>query len=687
MPHEPPTPVPGPGFPGRRAASVVVPGLVALFLATWFRTAWVCDDAYITFRTLDNLWHGFGPVFNAGERVQGYTHPLWMLLVGTFYGFTGEPYFTSLALSAGCVLATLVVLARRVARDTAHAAVALLLLHLSRAFVDYSSSGLENPLTHLLLILFIASWLRWRNRSPQDRSSTRSSFSLWLTGSFLALTRPDAVLLVLPALVLVLRNSRGRHARSSLAAGLLPLMAWETFSLFYYGSLIPNTALAKLATGISTATLIPHGVHYLLDSLARDPITLTVVVAGIGFSVRQKHRTLLPLGAGVLLYLLFVVRIGGDFMSGRFLAAPLVVATGIVAATPLHALCHSYRRLVPVLTGILLLGLTGSRPTFLSGPDYGADAGSDDAIGITDERARYFPTTGLWRAHTPFRPPSHPWVADGRTLRATAETRGRQVVIRFAVGMVGFYAGPDVHIADVYALTDPLLARLRCNQREGGFRIGHFARWLPGGYLESLRENRNLVTNTDLARYYDKLSLVIRGRLWDLNRLEAVVGLNLGKYDQWLDAYRDPPRWQVPLARVDRPAPPDRTRWDARGTFVLSRKGMVVTLDSPSHAAGIELSLDRNDDYRITFLLGDLPLGSAVVEKLEETRRGLATREVVVPEPARTRGFDAVGIVPVDGDFAWALGHLHIRQPDPGSAARDRAEAVDRPDRGSDSGQ
>ncbi len=173
--------------------------------------------------------------------------------------------------------------------------------------------------------------------------------------------------------------------------------------------------------------------------------------------------------------------------------------------------------------------------------------------------------------------------------------------------------------------------------------------------------------------------LVTRGPLWARKRLETLVALNLGRYDAWLDAYRDPPWRRVPLSRVDRPAPPDRTRWDARGTLLMSRNGLTIVLDGLSHAPRLEVSLDRNDDYRLVFLRGEEPVGTALVEKLEVTRRGLATRSVAIPDKARKQGFDAVRIFPVDGDFAWSLGHLHLAQrvrdsedaPDPLSTPRD----------------
>ena len=55
--------------------------LCLIFLAILLRTAWLSDDARITLRTVLNVTHGYGLTFNVAERVQTYTHPLWMLML------------------------------------------------------------------------------------------------------------------------------------------------------------------------------------------------------------------------------------------------------------------------------------------------------------------------------------------------------------------------------------------------------------------------------------------------------------------------------------------------------------------------------------------------------------------------------------------------------------------------------
>lgn len=125
-----------------------------VFLAVLVRTAWLSDDALITLRTVLNVTHGFGLRFNIAERVQTFTHPLWLGLLTAAYYLTANVYFaaflSSILLS---VLAFWMAITR--AASGWQAAVVVIVLFFSRAFVDFSTSGLENPLSYVLLALFV----------------------------------------------------------------------------------------------------------------------------------------------------------------------------------------------------------------------------------------------------------------------------------------------------------------------------------------------------------------------------------------------------------------------------------------------------------------------------------------------------------------------------------------------------
>ncbi len=112
--------------------------------------------------------------------------------------------------------------------------------------------------------------------------------------------------------------------------------------------------------------------------------------------------------------------------------------------------------------------------------------------------------------------------------------------MRGAVGFLGYYLGPEIHVLDYLALGDPLLSHLPAMPRDPSmavlyprlagrpYRIGHFVRKVPAGYFETLVTGRNRIRDPVLAAYYDRIALVTRGPLWDRRRLIEIWRLNTG---------------------------------------------------------------------------------------------------------------------------------------------------------------
>ena len=492
-------------------ATLGVAAVGLLFAGLVIDRAWVSDDAYITFRSVDNFLAGHGLRWNVAERVQAYTHPLWMFLVAGATALSGDVHGASLGLSLGLSFAAVWVLARRVARGPMAALVALAPLIASTAFLDYSTSGLENPLLHFLLAAFL--WRLFSDREPETRL-----LHLSLLVSALVLTRPDAVLLVGPVLAALGYRGRGQRPLAGIALGLLPLAAWECFSVVYYGFPLSNTAYAKLGTGIEAAALWQQGGLYFLDSLRSDPATLVFTGLGIGWAIGRGKSSDRLLATGAILYLLYVATIGGDFMRGRFLAAPLFLACGLLARVPIARV----RSVAVVFVAAFLLAAIGTSPPWNPRSHHQIGIGPSPARhGIVDERALYAEHTGLMERLTGLGHPSqHPYAIRGLSLQRTGGGGGAGQ----ALGLYGYYAGPGVHILDVVALTDPLLARLPA--RSGRWRIGHFERAIPPGYARSLDEGQNRITDPALADYYEDLRRVTRGPLFSVPRWRAIGRLN-----------------------------------------------------------------------------------------------------------------------------------------------------------------
>ena len=149
--------------------------------------------------------------------------------------------------------------------------------------------------------------------------------------------------------------------------------------------------------------------------------------------------------------------------------------------------------------------------------------------GIADERGIYFETMSLntylrrHRAHQFF--PNHRWAHAGLKFRGARSP----VAIQKSTGLFGYFAGTMKTIIDPYALSDPLLARLPVTAE---WRIGHFERAIPEGYLQSRKTGYELIANPELNHFYHELRIVTQShRLFTLERLKAIVALNSSAYD------------------------------------------------------------------------------------------------------------------------------------------------------------
>ncbi len=482
------------------------------FVVILLRNAWLCEDAFITYRVVDNWTHGYGLRWNTVERVQVYTHPLWTLLLCAVHVVFGDMYFCAIALSLACSAMTVWLLLSRAMTSTAQCLVAIVLVTFSKAFVDFSTGGLENPLSHLLLVLFFVEVLK--------PPATRVFAKMLRWAALILITRMDLVWLLLPALAHVAWTGgywRRGHGRTWLA--LWPFVAWEAFSLVYYGFLFPNSAYAKLTVHLPLRLLIAQGGCYLLNSLAWDPLTLfamaTLVFLGLGRW--RSARGVSMLSIGVLLHVAYVVRVGGDYMSGRFLTAPFLVALMILSQVPFESLLE----LCTALAVALALGIASPRPPILMRDEY---VGLGSALQSVDDERGYRHETALLRLNRDVQIANFGgWVADG----VKAKREHQRIAVYRNIGFFGFFAGPEVQVIDPYGIGDPLIARIPFDASMGRWAAGHFLRTVPDGYLEAAT-GEGRIKDEALERYWEKLRLVTRGPIFDPARLAMVARFNLG---------------------------------------------------------------------------------------------------------------------------------------------------------------
>ena len=326
-------------MPPADAASEPVPPatrwlLAAVFAATCAvnllpRQTWIVDDALIFQIFVRNALSGAGLVYAPGNPVEGYSSPLWTLIL-LASGWIGASGFTaSRALSAVCAMAACALIAFVPARrsNLRLLLVAGLLLPMQSALLWFASTGMDTSLMTLVLAAGAVGVMRGQLHVTAAMAGLA------------AITRPEGVLYSLPLCLWLAAEckrsscpARTRWVVASLAAA--PAIAWEIFRLCSYGALIANSAYAKLgASGMLDSGA--SGLAYLLESFFQLPGPWLLALAGAAF---LRKRLAMPgdavaatLVALIAVGTLFAFAVKGDWMPGSRLFVPLIPPMILVA--------------------------------------------------------------------------------------------------------------------------------------------------------------------------------------------------------------------------------------------------------------------------------------------------------------------------------------------------------------------
>lgn len=471
--------------------------LVALLAAWQYR--WICDDAMINFRIVENFVHGHGPVFNVGERTEVYSDPLW---VAALVVLRVVAWFIPLGWSAAllgmlCTVLGMYFAGRAIAlqRDDEEMTrwpVGLAVFASVPVVWEFMTSGLEIGMS--------IAWIGWSYCVVVRRSQTIGSprVTAMVLGAGL-LIRPDLLLISLCFLVAwwgsdeVFRthNRPVRLVASRLAWAFVGPALYELFRMAYFASLVPNTGLVKSATSLWPSQGLAYLSNFLNPYWLWLPIVfLLAVQATRAISRRHDRRhsllVMAPVVAGATSMLYFVA-IGGDFMHGRLFLPGFFclvmnaavafnnrwrIAAGIVLAGWSVTCVSALRWTLPPLTlyttigdeRTVTLGLTHAAHPIVS-----ADFAQSQWFGygqqLYDGAVAYSPRhDGLVLGSNPklfvALPPELPPIVGGRSGLGNvliAATR--------PIGQVGYAAGSQVYIFDQLSLANPVSSHFSVHQR------------------------------------------------------------------------------------------------------------------------------------------------------------------------------------------------------------------------------
>ena len=317
--------------------AVGIAGAVALFLLqVALILDYTVDDAFISYRYAESLASGTGLVFNEGERVEGYTNFLWVLMLAGAAKLGADPETASKAFGLAFAFGTMAAawLLGRALRQPPHPIVglaALTLLAVNPAFTSWAVGGLETISLAFFVTLGVCLYLR-----EQRGGAPLSALPLLAA----ALTRPEGLWLWAITMIhrLVVRWRSSPQDRSSaqrelafVGLFLVPYVAFLIWRLVYYSSLLPNTYYARGGASIDQLRGgLSYGFHF-----ATEPANLVfwLVVPFVWLAWRKggltsKHNYL---SVVVVSYLGYIVLAGRDWMPAWRFFVPILPLMAVMA--------------------------------------------------------------------------------------------------------------------------------------------------------------------------------------------------------------------------------------------------------------------------------------------------------------------------------------------------------------------
>jgi arabinofuranosyltransferase len=332
------------------------PSLIAVssLLIVLFHSRLPVDDAFITYRYVYNLANFHQLTFNIGEYLEAQTNLLWSLLLCAFYVLGFSIPEVALVASSLCLIFIVVRIfdAGKILNcSTSFALFVAICAAINLDAIRSGTNGLEAALYMALLMEILYSLMRGRI----------------LLAYFLAglcfLVRPEA-LMIGPILLATHFYTQEKHARAGFLFFSLIVISVTAFRLYYYGSLVPNSIVAK-SLPIWFVFLHPRSsLTYIVGFLASNlglgflaALSVYVAKGCINGSKNNVDVTFLSCGLILASYCI-VIRNSGDWMSNYRL---LIQYTPAYFSILLLLRSSEHRnpnrlRLSSIAAGILLVG-------------------------------------------------------------------------------------------------------------------------------------------------------------------------------------------------------------------------------------------------------------------------------------------------------------------------------------------
>lgn len=303
------------------------------------------DDGMISMRFASNLAEGRGLVYNAGERIEGFTNPLWTFLMAAVHLAGVAKPVTSLVVQIVSLLGLVALvpwvgrLARAVGGSTAAATVAMALSAFFFPLNFWALQGMEVGMVALIATVAVTLAVE----HARNRTFSWTPHLLMGLGTLVRLDMAGLYLALVVGWCFADSTLWKRHLKA-LGIVLLVFLGGQTLArLAYYGEPLPNTYYLKM-TGSPMFVRIKRGLvelaRYVWDT------NLLVWIAPFAGALALGLRRFLPALALIAAGPAYSAYVGGDawefwVIANRFIT-PVMPAffavLAVVGATGIEAL-------------------------------------------------------------------------------------------------------------------------------------------------------------------------------------------------------------------------------------------------------------------------------------------------------------------------------------------------------------
>lgn len=333
------------------------------------------DDAAITYRYAWNISHGIGWVYNIGDRTNGASSPLYTLLLsmGSRFGISLPGFSEAVDVVAYSLISLLVfnIIGELLYQQFGNQPFQIIyplfgvtIFILSEGARSILLSGMESAFCSALGLMAIY-------------AAIRRKFNLaWFVMGLALVAKLDAIALI-PTLMLLQIQIRRPSKRQILRYFLYCLIAsvpWFVFSFFYFGSIIPHSAMEKILGTLRPGYQLNN--LWIIKHMTSDGYLFPLIaIAFLSFLLisKSKRKSLLVSALSILLWALIhgsffsLVNLGDqyDWYLG-VLYAPIVISMSIM-------LCFVYKEglanlhwLLKTLAGFIVTSSVLIGPNFTS---------------------------------------------------------------------------------------------------------------------------------------------------------------------------------------------------------------------------------------------------------------------------------------------------------------------------------